>query len=62
MVTKMSALMNNTYKDKIEIVMKIPDPVFEEGKKEEKPKPLKKGEKPPEPEEIKPEIVDYTYL
>lgn len=55
--------MNNTFTEKIEIASKIHDPVFDEGKKEEKPqKPAKKGDKPPEPEEPKIETVDYTYL
>lgn len=63
MISKMKALMNNTYTDKIEIVAKIHDPVFDEGKKEEKPqKAAKKGDKLPEPEEPKIEVVDYSYL
>jgi hydrocephalus-inducing protein len=44
---------------------KIHDPVFEEGKKEEKPvgKAAKKGDKPLE-EEVKPveEVIDYSHL
>lgn len=51
---KVQDLMAGRYKAKIEL-SRINDPVFEEGKKEEKPivKVLKKGEKPPE-EEPKP--------
>jgi len=54
--------MKNEFKEKIEIPAKIHDPVFDEGKKEEKPKPAKKGDKIPEPEEPKIELIDYTYL
>ncbi|CAD8206755.1 unnamed protein product [Paramecium octaurelia] len=63
LITKVKALIENKYHEKIEIATKIHDPVFDEGKKEEKPqKPAKKGDKPPEPEEPKVEIIDYTYL
>ena len=61
---KIEDLVRGRYKAKIEL-QKINDPVFEEGKKEEKPvaKAAKKGDKPVE-EEVKKEeeVIDYTYL
>jgi hypothetical protein len=60
-------MFNGKFTKKIDLP-KISDPVFEEGKKEEKappPKPVKKGDKPPVEEEPKPveeEKIDYTYL
>ena len=62
MANKLQSLMKNEFKEKIEIPTKIHDPVFDEGKKEEKPKPAKKRDKIPEPEEPKIELIDYTYL
>lgn len=55
--------MNNTYTDKIEEYV-ISDPVFEEGKKEDKKAVKKdaKGKPIEEEEEAPPEKVDYTEL
>ncbi|CAD8129268.1 unnamed protein product [Paramecium sonneborni] len=48
---------------KIEITTKIHDLVFDQGKKEEKPQNIaKKGDKPPEPEEPKVEIIDFKHI
>ena len=62
-ILKVTDLMAGRYKAKIEL-MKINDPVFEEGKKEDKPptKVLKKGEKVEEEPKKEEEEFDYSYL
>lgn len=65
-INEIISIMKNTYTDKIENPV-IYDPVFEEGKKEEKKPPVKKDAKgkpiiEEEPAPVIPDPIDYSSL
>lgn len=64
-ISEIVAIMSNSYTDKIENPL-IFDPVFDEGKKEEKKPPVKKDAKgkiiEEEPAPVIPDPIDYSEL